>query len=101
MACVCQCQIVRHGARCNHVTYRNRDCFSDEHYFPTLLAVKGLDQESDCKGLVMNVDWSRGGPHPRAYTLREVSAARCVAPIWRGRVFSIGLLIAFVGNTFQ
>ena len=55
---------------------RWRDCFSDEHYFATLLATQGRDLESDCVGNLVNVDWSRGGAHPRAYTLREVSAAR-------------------------
>ena len=57
---------------------RWRDCFSDEHYFATLLATQGRDAESDCQGNLVNTDWSRGGAHPRAYTLREISAARHV-----------------------
>ena len=56
---------------------RWRDCFSDEHYFATLLAVLGRENETDCKGFMMHVDWSRGGAHPRTYELREISAARC------------------------
>lgn len=56
--------------------YRWRDCFSDEHYFATLLAVLGRENETDCKGFMMHVDWSRGGAHPRTYELREISAAR-------------------------
>ena len=55
---------------------RWRDCFSDEHYFATLLAVLGRENETDCKGFMMHVDWSRGGAHPRTYELREISAAR-------------------------
>ena len=57
--------------------HRWRDCYSDEHYFPTLLASLGKDLETDCVGQLINVDWSRGGAHPRAYLVREVSAARC------------------------
>eukprot|EP00884_Botryococcus_braunii_P000625 jgi/Botrbrau1/10563/Bobra.0343s0011.1 len=45
-----------------------RDCFSDEHYFASLLAAQGRDNETDCKGFMMNVDWSRGGAHPRSYS---------------------------------
>ena len=29
---------------------RQRICFSDEHYVPTLLAVHGRDNETDCRG---------------------------------------------------
>lgn len=39
-----------------------------QHYIPTLLATKGRDNESYCHidGIVA-VDWSAGGPHPKAY----------------------------------
>lgn len=41
---------------------RYRDCFSDEHYFPTLLATHGLSNETDCEAMgVVAADWSRGG----------------------------------------
>lgn len=53
---------------------RWRDCFSDEHYFASLLAAQGRDNETDCKGFMMNVDWSRGGAHPRAYTPASISS---------------------------
>ncbi|EFN51060.1 hypothetical protein CHLNCDRAFT_141408 [Chlorella variabilis] len=47
---------------------RWRDCFSDEHYIPTLLASKGLDEESFCHiDGVVATDWSAGGPHPKTY----------------------------------
>ena len=55
---------------------RKRDCFPDEHYYPTLLATQGRDVETDCRGWVMHVDWSQQGAHPRSYTAREISAAR-------------------------
>ena len=31
--------------------------FVDEHYISTLLAVHGLDDETDCDGFVTNADW--------------------------------------------
>ena len=31
--------------------------FADEHYISTLLAVHGLDNETDCDGFVTNADW--------------------------------------------
>jgi hypothetical protein len=51
---------------------RRYDCYSDEHYIPTLLAVKGLDNQTDCLGFYINVDWSAGGAHPRTYGVRDV-----------------------------
>ena len=55
---------------------RVRDCISDEHYIPTLLAVEGIENETVCgeEGWgVAAVDWSRGGAHPKSYRAREVS----------------------------
>lgn len=43
----------------------------------TLMAALGREDETDCTGYLTNVDWSRGGGHPRSYMEREVSAARC------------------------
>ncbi len=61
---------------------RWRDCYSDEHYFATLLAAKGLDAETDCEGQVMYVDWTFGGEHPRSFSVREATSARChICPI--------------------
>lgn len=42
--------------------------FRLQHYFATLLASKGLDDETIChiNGVVW-ADWSQGGAHPRAY----------------------------------
>ena len=55
---------------------RWRDCYSDEHYFATLLATKGLDAETDCLGQIMHVDWSLGGEHPRSYPFREATSSK-------------------------
>lgn len=51
-------------------------CYSDEHYVPTLLAYLGKDQETDCWGFLVNVDWSRGGAHPRTYSVQDVDVSR-------------------------
>jgi len=39
-------------------------CFSDEHYIPTLLAIRGWDVETDCFGYNVHTDWTEGGAHP-------------------------------------
>lgn len=46
--------------------------YADEHYVPTLLAYLGKDQETDCWGFMVNVDWSRGGAHPRTYAVEDI-----------------------------
>ena len=51
-------------------------CCADEHYVPTLLAYLGKDQETDCWGFLVNVDWSRGGAHPRTYAVEDLDAER-------------------------
>lgn len=45
---------------------------ADEHYISTLLAVHGLDDETDCDGFVTNADWVR----PREQTFQTSN------PIW-------------------
>ncbi len=47
-------------------------CISDEHYVPTLLAVMGRENETDCLGASMHTDWRDGGAHPRSYALNDV-----------------------------
>lgn len=49
-------------------------CYSDEHYIPTLLSLRGLENQTDCLGYTVAVDWSLGGAHPRAYGAGDVSA---------------------------
>ena len=85
----------------NHRCWRLRwrDCYSDEHYFPTLMASLGKDLETDCVGQLINVDWSRGGAHPRAYLVREVSAARCQPRLLPVRC--CGCIAWLASNTFK
>ncbi|BDA45402.1 probable glycosyltransferase BC10 at C-terminar half [Coccomyxa sp. Obi] len=58
-----------------------RSCFSDEHYFATVLATKGLDEETDCKGGLTHTEWcdpctdGEDRLHPRAFKPEEVSHA--------------------------
>lgn len=40
----------RHCYTASNAQAWERFCPSDEHYFPTLLASKGLDGETDCSG---------------------------------------------------
>ncbi|KAK9907953.1 hypothetical protein WJX75_000484 [Coccomyxa subellipsoidea] len=54
---------------------RNYECYSDEHYMPVLLAYAGKQEETDCTGLIMNVDWEEGGPHPISYHPDNVTEA--------------------------
>mmetsp|Transcript_11126 Transcript_11126/g.22233 ORF Transcript_11126/g.22233 Transcript_11126/m.22233 type:complete len:508 (-) Transcript_11126:140-1663(-) len=53
-----------------------RVCYSDEHYIPTLLAIQGLDNETDCRGELTDRDWSRvkvTDPHPYEYKPADIS----------------------------
>ena len=51
-----------------------RECFSDEHYISTLLAMHGLDHETDCLGVTMHADWAhKNGSHPRSYTPEQTT----------------------------
>lgn len=43
---------------------RERDCYSDEHFVPVLLAAHGLDNETTCRGNTMSVLWSTGAGAP-------------------------------------
>ena len=53
-----------------------RECFSDEHYISTLLAMHGLDHETDCLGVNMHADWQhKDGYHPKFYTADETTPA--------------------------
>ncbi|PRW32548.1 Transcription initiation factor TFIID subunit 13 [Chlorella sorokiniana] len=55
-----------------------RECYSDEHVFPTVLAMHGRDNETDCQGWLMDTDWSRVprlSPHPYEYPADEVTNA--------------------------
>lgn len=64
-----------------------------QHYFPTLLAARGMQQNVNCDVWgVSSVDWGQGGAHPRSYKwvwMAWVVAAgtgRETAPSWEGGV---------------
>ena len=42
---------------------------------PVLLAYMGKQEETDCTGSIMNVDWEEGGPHPITYLPENVTEA--------------------------
>lgn len=55
-----------------------RACVPDESYVPTLLAVHGRDNETDCRGGLTAVDWARKegtGAHPHRFAAAEVDAS--------------------------
>jgi len=54
---------------------RQYACYSDEHYIPTLLAIRGWENATDCLGYTVAVDWSLGGAHPRTYGVGDVTPA--------------------------
>ncbi|KAE9588229.1 hypothetical protein Lal_00002754 [Lupinus albus] len=51
--------------------YCNPDCYSDEHYLPTLVSIKFWKRNSN--RTLTWVDWSRGGPHPSRYIRTDVT----------------------------
>ena len=53
-----------------------RECYSDEHYLPTLLYMKGLQEETVPSALgITAADWSKASPHPHEYISEEVTPA--------------------------
>ncbi len=42
---------------------------------PVLLAYMGKQDDTDCRGSIMNVDWEEGGPHPITYLPDNVTEA--------------------------
>lgn len=53
-----------------------RVCYSDEHYISTLLAIRGLDNETDCRGELTDRDWSRvksTDAHPYQYRRKDIT----------------------------
>ncbi|KAJ1405728.1 Glycosyl transferase, family 14 [Sesbania bispinosa] len=51
--------------------YCNPQCYSDEHYLPTLVSIKFWKRNSN--RTLTWVDWSRGGPHPSRYIRTDVT----------------------------
>jgi len=60
---------------CN--TNRGRICVPDEHYFPTLLAFHGMENQTDCEGQVTSIKWNGLGNswHPITYKAKRINAA--------------------------
>lgn len=56
----------------------DRDCFSDEHWIPTLLAVHGRQEECQCRNGsrgswgISFTDWRQHLPHPRTFKPEQV-----------------------------
>lgn len=51
--------------------YCKGQCYSDEHYFPTLANVLGWDRNAN-RSLTW-VDWSKGGPHPARFSWSDIN----------------------------
>ncbi|XP_077216363.1 glycosyltransferase BC10-like [Tasmannia lanceolata] len=49
----------------------HRNCYSDEHYLPTLLHM--IDPNGIANWSVTHVDWSEGKWHPKAYRAQDVT----------------------------
>ena len=52
-------------------------CYTDEHYFATVLALYGHERETDCLGHSVAADWSVQSSHPHSYEPEEVTATLC------------------------
>ncbi|KAK9842052.1 hypothetical protein WJX81_006318 [Elliptochloris bilobata] len=64
---------------------QKRACVADEHYVPTLLAVHGLDNQTDCLGVMTHADWAWPSWSPKTYQTFEVTLpliARLRAKKW-------------------
>ncbi|KDD74315.1 hypothetical protein H632_c1407p0, partial [Helicosporidium sp. ATCC 50920] len=55
----------------------NRVCYPDEHYLPSVLAVLGVEAETDCEGQCTDADWDRRldpySAHPYTYRPDELT----------------------------
>lgn len=62
-----------------------RFCVSDEHYIPSLLAVRGLEGECACDGMIMHAAWNPSDTwHPRVYSAAEASMATLTESLREG-----------------
>lgn len=57
----------------NETDLENRHCISDEHYIPTLLAVHGRDDETDCLGAATHTEWRLNSWSPKLYRPMQVT----------------------------
>lgn len=51
----------------------SRFCVSDEHYIPTVLALKGSDEECACDGEATHVKWPGNFFHPKTYEASDAT----------------------------
>ena len=54
-----------------------QQCLTDEHYFATVLAVAGRDDETDCAARLISADWSARGIHPDSFSAENVTVDLC------------------------
>ena len=66
-----------------------RHCFSDQHYFASLLSLKGFEPETACNATLTNI-YSLDGHHVHSFSVAELSYDRCALP-W-GTFQSLSLL---------
>ena len=63
---------------CSDRQKRWRQCFVDEHYIPTVLAVEGLDNETDCHGGLLSTDFTvKNSTHPIEYQPEAITSTLC------------------------
>lgn len=66
-----ECYVCTDPAAC----FPQRFCVSDEHYIPSLFALKGLDEQCACEGMATMTRWEENAPHPKTFTKREAQWA--------------------------
>jgi hypothetical protein len=66
-----ECYVCTDAASC----FPQRFCVSDEHYIPSLFALKGLDEECACEGMATMTRWEENAPHPKTFTKHEAQWA--------------------------
>lgn len=54
-----------------------RHCFSDQHYFASLLSLKGFESETACNATLSN-SVSHYAHHAYGFSVAEVSYDKCV-----------------------
>lgn len=57
-----------------HLGAKHAECGSDEHYFSTMLASYGLENQTDCVGGAQFVMWEGvGDPHPKVFGKHDMN----------------------------
>lgn len=66
-----ECYVCTDGVVC----FPQRFCVSDEHYIPSLFALKGLEEECACEGMATMTRWEPNAPHPKVFGVTEAQWA--------------------------